>query len=858
MWQGVVGPPRPKTDRFRNSSVEIELQFSHRRSVNLKAMLHLRYQRDGRVNRWIHELGQDVSYALRMLRKSPGFAAVSVLILSLGIGVTTAMFSLIYGVLIDPYPYEKANEIWAPEIRDVKTGRGINFTVGDYLEISKLPAVESAMATSYDSAILSGEFDPYAISSRRITGTAFPFLGVAPVAGRTFTPADIKPSGSAEPVAVLTFKLWLKLYHGSRDAIGRTIILNDEPYEVIGVMPERFGWYTDNGLWMPLSTTDLKRQASPIFRLKPGVTKEVAEQQLLALFRRLAREDPGRFPKDGFTAVVNNYLDVTQASGQMRASLDMLFCVVGILLLIACTNVANLQLARGTSRNREIAVRMALGAGRSRIVRQLLTESLGLSLLGGVAGVGVAYAIKQIVMAVMPATNIPNEARVTINLWVLAFSFGISVLTGILFGLAPALQSTRSELNDALKDGGHGGGVGGARGARTRNTLVVAEVALSALLLFGAGLAVRGFVGLQQIDRGFNPDGLSLLRVPLGAKKYNTEEKRSAFTGELLAGLQTIPGVTSTATGSLPGYDRDFAVTIPGQPKPSGGFVVGFVNADYFRTFGMGMRDGQTFTPEQVTRGDRVAVINESARKYWLGGSDPIGRTIEMDTPFDDSPAATKDALKAIMVIGVIADTRPLNPSDPPRPVAFVPYTLHENRDLVVFVRSSVKPESLFRQFGAELRSLDKEQPMADPWDVDQVLDRYVAQPRFNMTLFTGFAGIALALAAAGIYSVLSYSVTQRTREIGVRIALGAERGDILRLVFGSGGRMVVAGLVLGLGGSVALAMVLKSQVFGVPLLDPFALASSGLLLCAAAALACLVPARRAAGVNPLVALRCD
>jgi predicted permease len=817
----------------------------------------LRNLRNERAKRWVHELGQDASYALRMVRKSPGFALISVLILSLGIGVTTAMFSLIYGVLIDPYPYAKSNEIWAPEIRDLMTGRGISFTVGDYLEISKLPAVESAMATSYDSAILGGEFDPHAISSRRITGTAFPFLGVAAVAGRTFTPADIKPNGVAEPVAVLTFKLWLKLYHGSRDVIGRTIILNDEPYEVIGVMPERFGWYTDDGLWMPLSTTDLKRQASPIFRLKPGVTKEVAEQQLLALFRRLAHEDAGRFPKEGFTAVVNNYLDVTQASGQMQASLDMLFCVVGVLLLIACTNVANLQLARGTSRNREIAVRMALGAGRTRIVRQLLTESLGLSLLGGTAGVGVAYAIKQVVMAVMPATNIPNEARVTINLWVLGFSFGISMLTGILFGLAPALQSTRSDLNDALKDGGHGGGVG-TRDARTRNTLVVAEVALSALLLFGAGLAVRGFVGLQQIDRGFNPVGLSLLRVPLGAKKYNTPEMRNAFTGELLAGLQTIPGVTSTATGSLPGYDRDFAVTIPGQPKPSGGFVVGFVDADYFRTFEMGTRDGRSFTREQVTRGERVAVINESARKFWLGGSDPIGRAIEMDTPLDNSPAAAGDAPKAITVIGVVADTRPLNPRDPPRPVAFVPYTLRANRDLNVFVRSSVKPESLFKQFGAELRSLDKDQPMADPWDVDQVLDRFVAQPRFNMTLFTGFAGIALALAAAGIYSVLSYSVTQRTREIGVRIALGAERGDILRLVFGTGGRLVAAGLALGLGASVALAMVLKSQVFEVPLLDPFALASAGLLLCAAAALACLVPARRAAGVNPLVALRCD
>ena len=816
--------------------------------------------RDERRWRWLNEAARDVSYAMRMLRKSPGFTAISVVVLALGVGVTTAMFSVIYGVLIDPYPYAKSGEIWATWISDVRTGRGIDLTVGDYLEISKLPAVKSAMATGFDDMTLTGEFDAQSISCRLISGTAFDFLGVAPIAGRTYTPADIKPNGFGEPVVVLSFKLWLKLFNGSRDAIGHVLTLNDQPYVVIGVMPDRFGWYTDDGLWLPLSTTDLKRQVNPIIRLRPGVTKQVAQQQIQSLFNRISREEPDRFPKDGFKATVENYLNVTQASGQMQSSLDLLFCVVGILLLIACTNVANLQLARGSSRNREIAVRMALGAKRGRIVRQLLTESLCLSLFAGVAGVALAYAIKQLVVALMPDSNLPNEARVTINMWVLMFSFGVSVLTGIVFGLAPALQSTRSDLNDALKDGGHVGGIGGSRGSRTRNALVVVEIALSIVLLFGAGLAIRGFVGLQQIDRGFNPKGMSFLRVPLAAKKYGTLPARNAFTRELIAGLESVPGVSSAATGSLPGFDTDSGVTIPGQPKPAGGFVVCYASADYFQTFGIGLHDGRSFTSQQIDHGDHVALINESARKFWLNGTNPIGHTVQIDALPVGAPSsqASASAPQEFTVIGIVSDTRPLDLRDAPKPVAYVPYTLHENQRLNVFVRSEVEPKSLFKAFGAELRALDKDQFMPDPLDVDEALDRFMAQPRFNMTLFTGFGCIALALAAAGIYSVLSYGVTQRKREIGVRIALGAKRGDILRLIFGSGGRLVAAGVLLGLGASVGLAMLVKSEVFSVPLLDPVALASSALLLCAAAILACLIPACRAAKVDPLVALRCD
>ena len=816
--------------------------------------------RDERGWRWPGEVARDMTYASRMIRKNPGFTAICVLVLALGIGVTATMFSVVYGVLVDPYPYARSNEIWDPDVADAKTGQGIDFNVGDYLEMAKLPGVSAVMATGFDGMTLTGEFGPRFVNARRISGNAFQFLGVPPIYGRTFTAADVRPNGTVEPVVVLSYAFWKGVFHGSPDVVGRTIMLDDNPYVVLGVMPDRFGWYTDFGLWLPLPTTDLTREARPILRLRPGVTKEVAGQQLLSLFMRIAHEQPSRFPKAEISAKLENYLDVTSASGEMQSSLEVLFCVVGILLLIACTNVANLQLARGSSRRREIAVRLALGAGRARIVRQLLTESLVMSLVGGALGLALAYGLKQGIVALMPPDHIPNEARVTINVWVLAFSFAVSVLTGVVFGLAPALQSTRSDLNDALKDGGHSGAPGGAKGSAMRDILVVVEVALSVVLLVGAGLAVRGFVQLSHVDRGYKSDGLSVVPVSLVHKTYGTVERRNAMARNAVSSLQAINGVTSVAIGPFPGYDQISLVTIPGQPKPPAGFGVGLSSDTYFQTMGIQFRQGVDFTAAQVAHGDHVAIINEAARKFWLNGADPMGRTFDVDLLAGDVPnsLALANGTKTVTVIGIVSDVGAVDPKGPPLPMVYVPYTLRGQANFLLFARSSLPPSSLFKQFREEIQKLDKDMPVRNPRPVDLLLDRYVAQPRFNMTLFTAFAAIALALAAAGIYSVLSYSVAQRTREFGVRLALGAESGDILRLVFSSGGRLVAAGLVLGLGASAALTAIVKSEVFTVPLFDPMALAGSAALLTLVALLACLVPARRATRVNPLVALRCD
>lgn len=805
----------------------------------------------------------DFRYAFRQFAKAPGFTAVAVLTLALGIGVTTALFSVVYGVLLDPYPYAASDEIWAPEIVDGKTGRGAGLRHSDYEALAKLPVIDSAMATGGGPAVtLSGPGQAIELlNAPRISATALEFLGVPPVIGRVFTPADLQANGEPSPVCVLSFKLWQRLFDGDRSIAGRTLVLDDQPHVILGVMPPRFGWYGNDGLWLPMSLNEPQRGVRPIFRFKPGVTREIADQQLTAAMREIVQQTPARFPPmETLSARFNNYLDVTVASGEMRASLHLLFYAVGFLLLIACANVANLQLARAATRSREIAVRLALGASRGRLVRQLLTESLALSLAGGLLGVLFAFGLTQLIVALMPDFYVPNEARVTLNRWVLGFCIGVSVLTGILFGLAPGLQGTRPDLNEALKDGGHASGLGGARGGRTRHTLVVVEIALSIVLLVGASLAVRGFVELQGIDRGLHTDRTLMLRLPLVPKRYVTLEQRNGFTRDLLERLQALPGVAAAAVGTLPAFDAGSGVTIPGQPKVPNGVSLNYVSADYVRALGLTVAQGRDLSLQDVARANRVALISEAAARLWPNGENPIGRTIAVDSLVGGGTAnlPVANASKDVTVIGIVRDVRTRELRGAPPPVIYVPYTLRGPVNRTFVVRSRGEPDLLLNAARAELRAIDPEQPMLAPVTVDEILGRQTVQPRFNMALFSGLAGIALALAAAGIYSVLSYSVAQRTREIGLRMALGASRADIHQLVLSAGARLLVIGLAIGIWASIALARVLKTQVFTVPLLDPLALAAACALLSLAAFLACVIPARRATRVDPMVALRCD
>ncbi|HEY1791956.1 MAG TPA: ABC transporter permease [Opitutaceae bacterium] len=745
-----------------------------------------------------------------------------------------------------------------------KTGQGFEFQEGDFLEMAKLPCVSSAMATNPGSVLMRGDLTPEIIHSPHVSPSAFAFLGVPPILGRGLFPSDFRPNGETEPVAVLSFQLWQKRFDGDSDVIGRTIMLNDEPHKVVGVMPPRFGWYTDDGLWLPLPTTDRSLWVRPILRLNPGVSSGVAEQQLKALLLRIAKDSPDRFPKGGWTVSLFNYLDITSLSDELRSSLRLLRYAVICLLLIACTNVTNLLLARGTTRSREIAIRLAMGAGRARVVRQLLTEGVLLAFLGGTIGLLFAYGLTHVIVALIPAGYLPNESRVTINLWVLGFTFLVSLATGILAALAPAIRCTRADLNDALKSGGQNT-TAGTRTMGLRNTLAICEVALAVVLLVGAGLAIRGFAELTRLVPGYDLDNLLVARVSLQTKNYATIGQRDGFVRDALERFRVLPGVLSACVGTPPHFDRDSTYAIAGATEPAHDRIsVNFVSAEYLSTFRIPLIAGRNLTAAEAALGDPVALITQAAARLWPAGVAPIGRTITLDSlaapsaSWDLAPAKTS---KELTVVGIVGDVRnyPIsNPRSPFPPDVFAPYSLRGSIRPEFILRTQGNPKALVGAVRATLRDLDKDIPMFPAWSADKILVQEGVQPRFNASLFTALGVSALALAVTGIYGVLSYSVSQRTREIGLRIALGARGGAIQRLVLRNGMVILGIGLLAGLALSEGLTTLVRSQVFVVPPNDPVVFILVSALFGAAAIAACLLPARRAARVDPNVVLRLE
>ena len=807
--------------------------------------------------RWPGQLVQDFGYAVRSFRRSPAFTLVALLSLTLGIGATTAIFSVIYGVLIAPYPYANPGEIWSPQAAAVDGRGGHGYTPSEVVQLAALPAFSDVMATSIEPVLLTGEFSPESFGGVLLTGNAFNFLGVPPVAGRTIQPSDIRSDGGSEPVVVLSHRLWLRLFQGRADAVGKTLRLNDRPHTIVGVMPPRFGWYGNDGFWLPLSLT---RQdvpwVAPIVRLAPGVSREAAEEQLRALHQRLARETPSAFPSQGFTTTLRNYLDMTVASGEMRTSLQLLIGAVAFLLLIACANVANLQLARATARAREMAVRMSIGADRGRLLRQLLTESVVLSLAGGVTGVLFAFGATRTIVDLMPEFYVPNESRVTINIPVMLFSLAVSVVTGIIFGLVPALQSSRPDLTDSLKASRSTGA--GTQGSRTRDLLVVAEVALSVVLLVGAGLTVRTFLVLQNTSSGMGADHVLLMGVPLPPKKYTTLEQRNVFTQQLLERIAGLPGVHA-ATVSVPFGGPQSTYAIPGQPSTDQRrLTVYLAGPDHLRTFGIMLRAGRMFDGAEVRRGDRVALVNETAARLWPAGEHPIGARVRLGILEKAPPSVLVDGSREpeVTVVGIVADTRNAGFRREPAPALMMPYSVAAPPQRMLAIRTLGPPGLLLNPVRAQVRELDPNQPLGRPITLEEVMGQEVVQPRFTMALFTVFAALGLTLAAAGIYSVLSFHVTRRTHELGVRLALGASRRSVLRLMLSMGARLVLAGLTIGVPVSLASTRLLRSQLFGIQPSDPVSYIAVTLLLGLVALVACYIPARRAASVDPMTALR--
>ena len=809
------------------------------------------------MRRWLEGLTQDLGYALRSFRKSPTSVLVALLSLTLGIGATSAIFSVVYGVLISPYPYAKPGEIWAPGARATDGRGGHNYALDELPRLASVPAFSDVMATSMESVLMTGEFAPESFGGVLMSGNAFNFLGVPPVAGRTIQPTDIRPDGQAEAVVVLSYKLWLRLFEGSPSAMGRSLRLNGVPHTIIGVMPPRFGWYGNDGFWLPLSPArkDIPGIA-PIARLVPGATKDIAAQQLDALHKALAAERPEAFPAQGFTTRLDNYLDVTVASGEMRTSLRLLLGAVAFLLLIACANVANLQLARGTTRAREMALRMSIGADRRRLIRQLLTENVLLAIVGGTAGVAFAFVAIQSIVALMPTFYVPNESRVEINVPVLLFALAVSVLTGIVFGLAPAVQTSKPDVADALKAARSTGGA--VEGRRGRSLLVVVEVALSVVLLAGAALMVRTFLVLQNVNMGVNPDRVLVVGVPLQPATYDTLEKRNRFALDLIERLGALPGVEGVGIGlAFGGAPSPFAIA--GQtPDDSKRVIVNVAAADNLRVFSIPLRGGRMFDAAEVRRGDRVAVINEAAAKMWPAGENPIGSRLRLGMLERPPARVFVDTSRPpeVTIVGIVANTQNAGRRAEPTPAVVIPFTIVATLSRTLAVRTAGDPNLLLNPLRAELRAMDPDQPLGRPITLDEILGQDVIQPRFTMALFSIFAALGLALAAAGIYSVLSFHVTLRTHELGLRMALGAPRSHVLGLMLMMGGRLVAVGLVVGVAASLAATRLLRSQLFGVEATDPLAYAAVVAILGAVTLLACYVPARRAAGVDPMVALR--
>ena len=802
----------------------------------------------------------DIRFGARMLLKNPLVTLVALLALALGIGANTAIFSVIHAVMLGKLPYPEPERLAVVWERQPKNDQN-TINLGNFTDWKLQNNVFTDMAAFFDfRSSLVGDGPPEVIPSQMATTNLFSVLGVNAIRGRTFTADDGKQGHL--PVLVISYDLWQRRFGGDEGIIGRKIRLNEKEQTIVGVMPKDFMWHVVKGsrtkksaeIWVPwqLSEQVLQRRgrfAMSVARLKPGVTIEQAQAEMNTIGERLAQSYPQFNTNWGVTIVPVRI----QSSGELRKPLWILLGAVAFVLFIACANVANLLLARAAARKREIAVRIGLGASRWRIIRQLLIESLMLSASGGVIGLVLAWWGTRALIALGPA-SLTSLKDVGVNLWVLLFTASVAVVTGLLFGVLPALEAIRVNLNDSLKEGGRST-VGSLRSQRFRNVFVVTEVAFALLLLVGAGLLLRSFGRLQSVDPGFNAQSLLTFRVPLSTQKYDTDAKQVDYLRRLITEIQALPGVESAgAIDSLPFTTRHSgtSIDIVGEPNraPGDEFHTGVCVTDlnYFRTMQIQLKRGRLFTDDEAREMRNVVVVNESFVRENLGGAEPLGRKVII---------YMKDENKPSEIIGVVADNKHMGLDAKVGPVAFWPHPELVWTEMTLVVRSqSQDAAQLMPAVRDVIARLDPQQPVTDVATMEDLMSASVAKSRFNATLLTVFAVVALIMASVGIYGVMSYTVAQRTHEIGIRVALGAKRGDVLRLVLVHGMVLGLIGVAIGIAASFGLTRLLTTLLFEIDARDKTTFALVSLVLLAIMLLACYFPARRATKVNPLVALR--
>jgi len=810
----------------------------------------------------MNTLWQDIRYGFRMLWKSPGFTLITVLALALGIGANTAIFSVVNTVLLRPLPYPNADRIvfmgeWSQQVPEMSVAYP-NFL--DWREQAQ--TMEQLGAFRGANYILTGVGEPERLDGRQVSAGFFNVLGVTPATGRNFSPDEDKPG--ATPVAMISHGFWQRRLGGDASVINRQLLLNGESFTVIGVLPQTFEWQSPVDVWVPIGlradqANMTERGNHPgiyvLGLLKPNVTVEQARTEIKSIAARLAEQYPES--NGGNSAVVDSLQ--SRAVEDIRPALLILLAAVGLVLLIACANVANLLLARAASRSKEIAIRTALGAGRSRIIRQLLTESLLLSVMGGALGLLFAMWGIDALLAVIP-DNVPRLLVMGIGLdaRVLAFTLGISMLTGLLFGLAPALQASKSNLNESLKDGGRSGSAGASR-QRVRNLLVVSEVALSLLLLVSAGLLIKSFMRLQETELGFDPENVLTLRVPLPEARYKENALVENFWDELLRRVRALPGVESAGlTRGLPmngGIESN--VMVEGQettnPKDATVAVNLYAEPGYFRTMNIKLLRGRFLSDRDTKDAPLAVMVDEMFVARFFPNADPLGKRLRIGG--DRAPLRN--------IVGVFKHIKHYGPDEEGRVEIYTPYKqvsqesfAAANRSLWLAVKTTGDPTSLAPLIRNEVLQIDKDQPISNVETMENIVAATVAPQKFATWLLGIFAGSAMLLAAIGIYGVMAYSVTQRTHEIGIRMALGAAQGDVLRMVVVQGMKLALLGVGIGIIGAVALTRLMSSLLYGVSATDPLTYGGVSLLLAGVAFLACLIPARRATRVDPMIALR--